>query len=163
MAGLENDSIVDGIGIRLAVFVQGCPHHCPKCHNQQTWDFDGGKIEDTEKIIEVYKKNLLLKGITLTGGEPFEQPQAMYELAKEIHRLGGDVWIYSGYTLEELQSKNNSYVEKLLNETDFLVDGKYIHQLRDLSLNFRGSTNQNIYKRKDKKFILQNFEKEIKI
>lgn len=163
MAGLENDSIVDGIRIRLAVFVQGCTHHCPHCHNQQTWDFEGGKIEDTAKIIEVYKKNLLLKGITLTGGEPFEQPQAMYELAKEVRRLGGDVWTYSGYTLEELQNKNNPDVEKLLNETDFLVDGKYIHQLRDLSLNFRGSTNQNIYKRKDKKFILQNFEKESKI
>ena len=80
-AGLENDSVVDGLGLRLAVFVQGCSHHCPKCHNQQTWNFNGGRVEDTEKIIEIYKKNSLLSGITLTGGEPFEQAKAMYALA----------------------------------------------------------------------------------
>lgn len=154
LAGIVNDSTVDGLGLRLTVFVQGCPHHCEGCHNQHTWDFGGGYEEDTEKIIEMFKKNSLLKGVTLSGGEPFEQAQAMYLTASEIHKLKGDIWTYTGYTLEELQNNPNKFVQKLLDETDFLVDGKFEQDKKDLSLNFRGSRNQRIFQKKNNQWIL---------
>ena len=76
LAGVVNDSIVDGPGLRLAVFAQGCPHHCPGCHNPQSHDFDGGEWGDTAEILRIAEDNCLLDGITLTGGEPFCQPEA---------------------------------------------------------------------------------------
>ena len=88
LAGLVNDSIVDGPGLRLAVFAQGCPHHCPGCHNPQSHDFDGGTLRDTAEVIAVMRDNPLLDGITLTGGEPFAQPEACAEVARAAHAAG---------------------------------------------------------------------------
>ena len=82
ISGIVNDSIVDGRGIRLTVFTQGCPHHCPGCHNPQTHDFAGGRVEDTDVIFDMFKKNPLLRGITFSGGEPFCQPKPLLALAK---------------------------------------------------------------------------------
>jgi len=104
LSGTVNDSIVDGPGIRYTVFVQGCPHHCPGCHNPQTHDFEGGKVADTEEIIAKFRKNPLLDGITLSGGEPFCQSEACAEIARNARNLGLNVWSYSGYTYEELIS-----------------------------------------------------------
>lgn len=142
IAGIVDDSVVDGDGIRLTVFTQGCPHHCHGCHNPQTWSLDGGHEVDTEEIVQKLKENPLLSGITFSGGEPFLQPAPLTELAQAAHKLGLDVWSYTGFTLEELEKRTD--VQQLLNEVDVLVDGPYVEALRDLTLRFRGSSNQRI-------------------
>jgi len=143
-AGIVQESFVDGPGIRLAVFVQGCSHHCKGCHNQHTWDASGGFVTGTDFILHEYRSNPLLSGITLTGGEPMEQPKAMLILARRVHKLGGTVWCYTGYTLEELRAKKDPAINNLLKEIDVLVDGPFILELRDLNLQWRGSSNQRI-------------------
>ena len=141
--GIVNDSIVDGKGIRLAIFTQGCPHHCPKCHNPQTHDYQGGYNTDTDEIISIMKENPLLDGITLSGGEPMEQANACIILAEEAKKIGLNVWVYTGYTWEELLYKNEE-IQKLLSFTDVLVDGPFVYSLRSLELCFKGSSNQRI-------------------
>ena len=142
IAGIVDDSIVDGEGGRLTVFTQGCPHHCHGCHNPQTWSLDGGHEVDTEEIVQKLKENPLLSGITFSGGEPFLQPAPLADLARAAHSLGLDVWSYTGFTLEELEKRTDA--QQLLNEVDMLVDGPYVEALRDLTLRFRGSSNQRI-------------------
>ena len=137
IAGIVNDSIVDGPGLRLAIFAQGCPHHCPGCHNPESHDFAGGSDMDTEKIIARMDANPLLDGITLTGGEPFEQPEACRILADAAHARGLNVWAYSGYTFEQLCAVPEK--RRLLEACDVLVD-------RSLDLRFRGSKNQRVLK-----------------
>ncbi len=144
IAGIEEESFVDGDGCRLAVFVQGCPHHCRGCHNPETHDFHAGKTIDTEQILKMLLENPLLSGITFSGGEPFCQPEPLCSLAKKAHAKGFNVWCYSGYTLEELEQMNHPQAAALLREIDILVDGKYIEGQRDLTLRFRGSKNQRI-------------------
>ena len=144
IAGTASDSIVDGTGLRFTIFTQGCCHHCPGCHNPETHDLNGGKEMDTEDIIAEFKKNPLMSGITLSGGEPFLQPQACLELAKATHTIGRDVWAYSGYTLEELRGMADADVDALLDEIDVLVDGRFVMEERSLELRFRGSRNQRI-------------------
>ena len=139
-----DDSIVDGDGLRLSVFTQGCPHHCVGCQNPDTHAASGGRDEDTENILARIDENPLLTGITFSGGEPFLQPAPLTRLAKEAHKRGLDVWSYTGYTLEELLAKKNPVIDALLRELDVLVDGPYEERLRDLTLNFRGSSNQRI-------------------
>jgi len=139
-----DDSIVDGDGLRLSVFTQGCPHHCVGCQNPDTHAASGGRDEDTENILARIDENPLLTGITFSGGEPFLQPAPLTRLAKEAHKRGLDVWSYTGYTLEELLAKKNPAIDALLRELDVLVDGPYEERLRDLTLNFRGSSNQRI-------------------
>jgi len=142
IAGIVNDSIVDGPGLRLAVFAQGCPHNCQGCHNPETHDFDGGYYIDTDEIIDLMGKNPLLDGITLSGGEPFMQPSPMLELAKKAHRLGLNVIIYTGYLWEELMEK--AEFKELAAEADYVVDGAFTEALRTLSMPFIGSSNQKV-------------------
>lgn len=144
IAGVVNDSIVDGPGFRLAVFAQGCPHHCPGCHNPQTHDFDGGEVADTEEIIEKMIKNPLLDGVTLTGGEPFCQPEACTEIARAAHTAGLNVWSYTGYTFEHLLKEGTEPQRALLRELDVLVDGPFLLARRTLNCRFRGSNNQRL-------------------
>lgn len=144
ISGIIEESIVDGPGMRYVVFTQGCPHHCKGCHNPQTHAFDGGKIVDIEEIFEAFCENPLLSGITFSGGEPFCQPKALYELAMKVKKKGKTVMIYSGYTLEQLEEMKDVWVQKLLSAADILVDGPYVEELRDLTLKFRGSSNQRI-------------------
>lgn len=143
IAGTVNDSIVDGPGFRFAVFTQGCPHHCPGCHNPQTHDFAGGRDADTEEILAQIRKNLLLDGLTLTGGEPFCQGAACTELAKGAHTAGLNVWSYSGYTFEELLHGDDAQ-RMLLENIDVLVDGRFLVERRTLECRFRGSDNQRL-------------------
>jgi len=143
IAGLVNDSIVDGPGFRFTVFTQGCTHHCPGCHNPQTHDFSGGKDAETGEIIEKIRKNPLLDGITLSGGEPFCQSAACAEIARAAKKLGLNVWSYSGYTFEELVSGKEEWLE-LLREIDVLVDGRFELEKRTLECRFRGSWNQRL-------------------
>ena len=151
IAGIVNDSIVDGEGIRLTVFVQGCSHRCKGCHNPETWNYNGGYNIDISEIIKAYKENPLLQGITFSGGEPFDKVDFLSLLADEVHKLGGDVWCYTGYTLKELQKDASKH--KLLNRIDILVDGPFIESERDLSLDFRGSRNQHIYQKENNIFV----------
>lgn len=143
IAGTVNDSIVDGPGLRFTIFTQGCSHHCPGCHNPQTHDFDAGTESDTGEIISRFRRNPLLDGITLSGGEPFCQSSACLELAKAAHAIGLNVWAYSGYTFEELISGKAEWKE-LLAEVDVLVDGPFLLEKRTLECRFRGSSNQRL-------------------
>lgn len=146
LAGINSESVVDGDGLRMTIFGQGCPHHCEGCHNPSTWTFSGGEETSPEKIISLIKENPLLDGVTFSGGEPFAQAKDFAWIAEKVHKMGLDVWSYSGYTLEELQTlaKTNKNIEALLAEIDVLVDGKFVLAKRDLSLHFRGSSNQRV-------------------
>ncbi len=144
LAGIEPESIVDGPGYRMAVFAQGCPHHCPGCHNPQTHDPDGGTWADTREIIDKMGKNPLVRGVTLTGGEPMMQAQAFCEIAQAARDKGLSVWCYTGYTLEQLWKQGDAHCLRLLSLVDVLVDGPYVARLRSLDLLYCGSTNQRL-------------------
>ncbi|MCL2489075.1 MAG: radical SAM protein, partial [Oscillospiraceae bacterium] len=142
--GIAEDSIVDGPGIRLAVFGQGCPHRCPGCHNPGSHDPDGGFPVDTGLLLEKLRGNPLYRGITLSGGEPFYQPEPMAELARGARAMGRDVVCYTGYTVEYLleHADENPGWRALMEAVDLLIDGPYIEAERSLLLRFRGSANQ---------------------
>lgn len=146
IAGVVNESIVDGKGIRYTIFVQGCPHHCEGCHNPQTHDFSGGNEITIQQLLKDIQKDPLLSGVTFSGGEPFCQPEALAALGNEIKALGLDITIYSGYTFEELwlMSEKNKAIRELLEIADILIDGKFILEQKSLMLKFRGSKNQRI-------------------
>lgn len=140
IAGLVPESFVDGDGIRFAVFMQGCLRNCEGCQNPDTHALDGGQLVDTNEILAAIKKNPLLNGITLTGGEPLLQIEPATELARAVKNFGLNVWCYTGYTFEDLPADS----KQLLNFVDILVDGAFDINQRDLTLQFRGSTNQRI-------------------
>lgn len=146
IAGIINESIVDGPGIRMVVFAQGCRHNCPGCHNPETHSFDGGTLVSVDSIIEQAKRNPLLDGITFSGGEPFEQAEAFAVLAREAKKINLDIMTYTGYTYEYIMANSAGHRgwAELLNETDILVDGRYEEEKRNLLLKFRGSENQRI-------------------
>ena len=125
IANTVNDSIVDGHGLRFTVFTQGCPHHCPGCHNPGTHDAAGGREATLEELVEQMKKNPLIEGITLSGGEPFVQAAACADLARAAHGLGLNVWTYTGYLFEHLRDAGDPAWTALLAETDVLVDGPF--------------------------------------
>ena len=144
LAGIVDESIVDGKGIRMTVFTQGCPHHCPGCHNPQTHDFTGGTEEDTDEIFERFCEDPLLRGITFSGGEPFCQPVPLKALADRVHSVKKDVTIYTGWTYEQLIAMHDPDVDALLSVCDVLVDGPFVESLKDPDLLFRGSENQRL-------------------
>ena len=144
IAGTVNDSIVDGPGYRYTIFAQGCPHHCPGCHNPETHPFEGGKTVDTQTIIDQFRENPLLDGITLSGGDPLCQPEPCLELARAAHACRLNVWAYTGYTWEALQQENDPACMALLKELDVLVDGPFIQAQKSLELKFCGSRNQRL-------------------
>jgi len=146
LAGVVNDSITDGPGIRLTVFVQGCPHHCPGCHNPQTWPFTDGELVSPAEIMAQIAANPLLTGVTFSGGEPLAQADALLPLARLIKQRGLELAIYTGYTFERLLELNDPAINQLLELTDTLIDGPFILAQRNLELNFRGSANQRILK-----------------
>lgn len=146
LAGVVRESIVDGPGIRLTVFTQGCPHHCKGCHNPQTHDFNGGYLSDTDNIIKAVRQNPMLQGVTFSGGEPFMQCEPLCELAQQCHRMGLDIMVYTGFTFEQLQNgfEQHPQWKKLLENADILVDGKFVAEQKSLMLHFRGSKNQRV-------------------
>lgn len=143
-AGIIKESVVDGRGIRMAVFCQGCDKHCEGCQNQHTWDPKGGYVETIENVLKMYDTNPLLAGITISGGEPFKQAKEMRSLAVNIHSRKGNVWVYTGYTLEELLENLDYWKFMFIYEIDVLVDGPFVLEKRDLSLDWRGSSNQRV-------------------
>ena len=156
IAGIVPESFVDGDGIRYAIFMQGCLRNCDGCQNPETHALDGGRLMNTDEIISALKKNPLLDGITLTGGEPLLQVDAANELARAAKNFGLSVWCYTGYTFEELPPE----AEPLMENVDVLIDGAFVENLRDLELQFRGSSNQRIIDvkktRAQKKIVLWN-------
>ena len=146
IAGIMRESIVDGPGIRFAVFCQGCPHDCPGCHNPETHDFAGGTEVSVERLLEEFDKNPLLAGATFSGGEPMCQPEGFAALGRGIKERGKTITIYSGYTLEQLlrMALKDKNIEELLRMCDLLIDGPFVQAKRDLTLQFRGSANQRL-------------------
>lgn len=143
LAGIAGDSIVDGPGIRTTVFGQGCPHHCPGCHNPETWEFDCGTEVPVEAVVETVKANPLCRGVTFSGGEPFAQAGEFAKLGRLLKAAGYEVASYSGYTFEQLL-QGTAEQRELLETVDVLIDGPFVQAERSLELNFRGSRNQRI-------------------
>ena len=142
--GLVQDSIVDGPGFRFVCFVQGCPHHCPGCHNPDSHNFDAGTEMTTDEVIKKMRSNPLTDGLTLSGGEPFAQAEDCLTIARAAHEHGLNVWGYSGWTYDHLLTEGSDAQKALLRELDVLVDGPFILAERSLSLNWRGSRNQRV-------------------
>lgn len=146
IAGTVSESIVDGPGLRYVVFTQGCPHNCEGCQNPETHDFSGGRVVDTDVLYKECTDDPLHDGVTFSGGEPFCQAEALYQLGLKLKKHGLHLMCYSGWTFEELMKKaeNEEYVGKLMRITDILVDGRFEIEKRSLSLKFRGSENQRL-------------------
>lgn len=129
---------VDGPGFRTSIYVAGCAHHCPECHNPQSWDFDGGNDMELDDIMRVVDNADL--PVTISGGDPIYQYEAVGELVRRLKAAGRNVWLYTGFTVDELFRRPE--LGELLKMVDVVVDGPFIAAERDLSLLFRGSRNQ---------------------
>lgn len=153
IAGIIKSDIADGPGVRVGVFLSGCPHHCPGCFNQELWDYNYGKpfdTDDSKKIKELLSRPYI-SGISILGGEPLcnENLCVTCWLIDIAHELGKNVWIYTGYTFDELLKRvievpTNVFLCIALKEVDVLVDGRFDQSLSDKRLQFRGSSNQRI-------------------
>ena len=152
------DTTVDGPGFRTAIYAAGCPNKCPGCHNPESWDIHKGKKVRTEEIVEKVLADEFAN-VTFSGGDPMFQPEGFTEVAKAIkEKSQKTIWCYTGYKFEDLiknpaQAALLSYIEmgktkpavlRLLRLADTLVDGRYVEELRDLTLEFRGSSNQRL-------------------
>ena len=145
-ADLQPDSIVDGPGLRTVIWTQGCGHHCKGCQNAQTWDFNGGGEVPVQMVLDAIDELEYQDGITFSGGDPMFQPEACNKIAKYCKEKGYNIWVYTGFTFEELMEKAKAkpiYLEFLSN-IDVLVDGRFVLEKRNLNLLFRGSSNQRL-------------------
>ena len=147
---IKND-FANGQGVCVSLFVQGCNFHCPHCHNPETWDFEGGYPEPLDlkgQIIKAISANGITRNFSVLGGEPL-CPENIEEVDHIIASIRIayptiKIFLWTGYTLEELQDRNNSHINTILSHIDVLIDGQYIHSQRDLTLPLRGSKNQRI-------------------
>ncbi|MDR1688999.1 MAG: anaerobic ribonucleoside-triphosphate reductase activating protein [Clostridiales bacterium] len=154
LAGIVPESFIDGPGLRFVIFTQGCIHKCPYCHNTETWDLNAGQeftVKEVLRIIKTHKKNK--QGITFSGGEPFLHAAQLCEIAASVRQMGWNVVTYTGFTYEQLMYGETNFhpdkidktgMKELIALTDYLIDGKFVNELKDLSLKFRGSSNQRI-------------------
>ena len=143
IAGIVKESIVDGPGLRYTVFVQGCPHRCPECHNPHTHPREGGNLYHHEELLADIARNPLLQGVTISGGEPLAQARELIPFAEGVRGMGKNLWIYTGYIWESLLHISED-VRLLIETADILVDGSYIQSASAPGLIFRGSSNQRI-------------------
>nr|WP_127836592.1 anaerobic ribonucleoside-triphosphate reductase activating protein [Clostridium prolinivorans] len=146
LAAILKESLVNGPGLRRVLFSQGCPHNCKGCFSPHTHSYTDGVLINMDDIIEDIRKNPLLKGVTFSGGEPFEQADKFAYIAKQVKKMGLNIWCYTGYTFEyilENQHKRKGWSE-LLKYIDVLVDGKFEEDKKEEGLKFRGSSNQRI-------------------
>lgn len=143
VSGVVPESITDGPGIRFALFVQGCAHNCPGCHNPATHDYNGGEERDTDELIAALKSDPMTGGVTLSGGEPFDQPEPLIEFSRAVKERGLELAAYTGYLYEEILEGGGARRE-LLELCDVLIDGPFIMEQRNLDIRFKGSENQRI-------------------
>lgn len=146
-------TVVDGVGLRTSIYFAGCAHHCPECHNPQSWDEKGGSEMSIDRIMERVEEYGL--NVTFSGGDPLLQiDNGLLCLAEKIHDLGLKIWCYTGYTIEEIEASDS--LRRIFDAVDVIVDGRYVAALRDIHLPFRGSSNQRIIDAKTRKEIDQN-------
>ncbi len=169
-AKIKCHDVANGPGVRVSIFVSGCNHHCKGCFNKETWDFNYGEPfteKEIDLIIEALKPDYI-SGLSVIGGEPFElvNQEGLLPLLKKVREVYQDtksIWAYSGFTYEELLKMKNPNTSEILNIIDVLIDGKFIEDLKDPLLYFRGSSNQRIIDmkktRKNKKVILHEKNK----
>lgn len=131
---------VDGPGLRTSIYLAGCTHHCPGCHNPQSWDENAGIEMSVQEILDIVREEGF--NVTLSGGDPMMHPEQILPLVKAIHDEGYTIWLYTGYTLEQIM--RDTLRASVLDYIDCLVDGPFIESLKDPDLRFRGSTNQRI-------------------
>lgn len=134
------DSIVDGVGLRSVVFVQGCNHNCKGCHNPSTHSFKKGVEIEVRDIVDEIDKDIINKAVTISGGDPMYQADSLLELVKRLKSKGYNIWVYTGFCLEEL----NGVQLEVLNYIDVLVDGRFEEEKKSMSLKFKGSSNQRL-------------------
>lgn len=139
---IVQDTIVDGVGLRTTIYFAKCEHRCEGCHNPQSWNISNGIERTVQDIVQEIASNKIIKGVTLSGGDPLFQPKEACELSKQLKQLGYNIWVYTGFTYEEIINGENKDRIELLNYVDVLVDGKFIESEKDLTLKFRGSKNQ---------------------
>lgn len=147
LSGYIDSSIVDGPGVRFAIYTQGCKHACPGCHNAETWSTADNLVYEIDDLIKLVEDECLGKSVTLSGGDPLLQIDSTLELAEKLKARGYNIWLYTGYTFEQV--KTNKKLAPILNWIDVLVDGKFELELKDFSLEYRGSSNQRIIKSED--------------
>ena len=145
ISGIMRESIVDGPGMRYTIFTQGCPHNCDGCHNPETHDFKGGRYMSIEEMFSQICESELISGVTFSGGEPLCQADVLVKLARIIKaNTDLNIVIFTGYLIEDLIAMNNADINEILLLADWLIDGKFSLEEKDLTLSFRGSKNQRI-------------------
>lgn len=156
-AGLNPNDMSAAPGVSVSFFTQGCPHHCKGCHNPETWDFDGGKEftwDTMNEILDSITANGITRSLAIMGGEPLCEHNAFLTLlvCKTVKEKipKAPIYIWSGYTYEHLKHTGDPHVRGVLEIADYLIDGPYIQELRDITLSMRGSSNQNIIDLKQK-------------
>lgn len=137
---IKHGTTVDGPGFRTSIYFAGCTHHCPGCHNPQTWDPTGGTPYTIDELVDIIHTDQM--PVTFSGGDPICQLDALINLATRLHDEGINMWCYTGYTFPQLLA--NPKARRFLELVDVIVDGPFIESLRDTSLLFRGSSNQRI-------------------
>lgn len=150
-AGLMENDIVDGEGVCVSLWTQGCPHHCPGCHNPETWDFKNGHDVPDDirgQIIKAISANGITRNFSILGGEPLCEQNIDFVLnivtAVRIAYPHIKIYIWSGYTFNELIESKDERILKILRQCNYLIDGKYKEEERDITLPLRGSANQKI-------------------
>ena len=144
IAGTVGDSIVDGPGLRMAIFFQGCPHGCAGCQNPEAWPLTGGSMITADALLTDIDKNPLLTGVTFTGGEPLLRAGSLIPLAEAIVARGLDLAVYTGWVFEDVLADGDEDVLRLLSFASVIVDGPFEINRKSLLLPFRGSANQRI-------------------
>lgn len=148
LMGIKYDSVMDGFGVRSVVFTAGCGHFCRGCQNPRSWNIENGEEYSIDRIIDELEFAGHRK-VTLSGGDPMYQIEETCELVCRLKELGYDVWMYTGYTKEELELMDREDIRFVLNHLDGLVDGRFVLDDYEVDLELRGSRNQRVYVRKD--------------
>lgn len=156
-AGVNYNDMNAAPGVSVSIFLQGCPHHCKGCHNPETWSFEGGEeftFDILQNILKGLNANNITRALAIMGGEPLCEQNSFLTLLiiEEVkkHSPNTKIYIWSGYIYEQLRHSGNPHVLQCLELADYLIDGPYVEELRDITLPMRGSSNQNIINLKEK-------------